>query len=72
MLIRNNSTQKATVKLNKSNSKISGKPPPEKSTAASIGLNTMTKLLEKEFMPLTLDSLFFGTIFAIATEDAGC
>ena len=72
MRIKNNSTQKATAKLNKSNSKISGKPPTEKSTAANMGLNTITKLLEKEFIPLTLDSLFFGTIFAIATEDAGC
>ena len=44
--------------------------PRNKSTAKE--LMKLTKLLEKEFIPLTLDSLSFGTIFAIATEDAGC
>ena len=72
MRIKKSSTKKAIAKLNKSNNKISGKPPIEKITAANMGLNTITKLLEKEFIPLTLDSLSFGTIFAIATEDAGC
>ena len=70
--IKNRRTQKDTAKLNKSNSKISGRPPTEKNTADNIGLNTTIKLLEKEFIPLTLVSLFFGTILAIATEDAGC
>ena len=71
IIIINNNTRNATIKLNKSMTNKSFIPPNANRELAKTGDSTTIRLLEKEFNPLTCTNLFLGTINPVATADAG-
>ena len=72
IVMKNSNTQNAKTKPARSINRISGSPPAANRNAASMGLNTTIRLLEKEFIPLTFEIFSFGTSLPVATADAGC